>query len=312
MSGKITATGISKAVKSIDPVFLDSPLVDNRQADELLGCKLHLKVESINPIRSFKGRGAEWFMASIGDDDQLLVAASAGNFGQGLAYAARSRRRKLVMFAATSANKLKIAAMRDFGAEVILSGDDFDGAKDAARQYAQAKNGMFIEDGAIAEIAEGAGTIALEVDRQLKTRKQTIDTMIVPLGNGALISGIGTWIRAHMPDCRVIGVVAEKAPSMLLSWQQGTIITTLKAPTIADGIAVRVPVPEALAAMADTVDEVISVSEDAIRQAMAFSLKQYGLVGEAAGVAGLAAIIEHKDRLAGHEVATIMCGSNIA
>lgn len=303
--------GILSAYDAIDPLFLDTPLVRHAAADAELRFALHAKVETLNPIRAFKGRGTDWLLQTMPSTDVPLVTASAGNFGQGLAHAAAKRGRKAIIFAAMNANPLKIAAMRRLGAEVLLHGEDFDAAKVEARRFAAAKGYAFVEDGASAAIAEGAGTIALEITRQAEVRGISLDAILVPLGNGALLTGIGTWIKASMPSCRVIGVVAAEAPAMLLSWQRGTCFATPSALTIADGIAVREPVPYALESMKTTVDDVWMVREDTIRSAMRFCHMHYGLVVEPAGAAGVAAALDHRERLQGGSVATVLCGGNL-
>ncbi|WP_336749912.1 threonine ammonia-lyase [Pantoea vagans] len=305
-----TAVGITAAVASIDPVFLNSPLLMTNTANDSLGCQLYAKVETLNPIRCFKGRGAGWWMANLPEDDMPIVSASAGNFGQGLAHAAARKGRRLIIYAATSANPLKISAMRRLGAEVVQTGGDFDAAKLAAQTFAEENGFLFAEDGAECHIAEGAGTIAKEITESLKS-SQPLQALFVPLGNGALLTGTATWMRERMPECRVIGVVAEAAPAMKLSWEQNTIVTTTTAPTMADGIAVRVPVPYALQSMRGIVDEVVAVEESAIEQAMHFCLINYGVVVEPSGAVGIAALLRDPQRWKGHSVATILCGGNV-
>lgn len=306
-----SADGILAAYKAIDPLFLDTPLVRHAAADAELGFALHAKVETLNPIRAFKGRGTDWLLQTMSADGGTpLVTASAGNFGQGLAHAAAKRGRQAIIFAAANANPLKVAAMRGLGAEVLLHGKDFDAAKTEARRFAEAKGYAFVEDGAEPAIAEGAGTIALEITRQAEMRGIALDAILVPLGNGALLTGVGTWIKAKMPSCRVIGIVAAEAPAMLLSWRRGGLVTTPSASTIADGIAVREPVPYALETMKGTVDDVWTVGEETIRSAMRFCRQHYGLVVEPAGAAGVAAALEYRGKLAGQSVATILCGGN--
>jgi threonine dehydratase len=282
-----TPNGIRRAYDAIDPVFLDTPLLNHLAADAALGCRLFAKVETLNPTRAFKGRGTEWFMANMATGEQRLVAASAGNFGQGLARAATKRGRKVTMFAATDANPLKIAAMTRLGAQMILEGRDFDAAKLAAQAYAKQHGHFYIEDGAHRSIAEGNGTMALEITRDLTRRAEAIDTVLVPLGNGALLTGIGTWIKHALPTCRVIGIVAEAAPSMSLSWHAKRSIPTADAPSIADGIAVREPIPYALACMTGTVDDVWTVSEANILAAMRFAQAHYGVVLEPSSAAAI-------------------------
>jgi threonine dehydratase len=299
---------IEQAAGRIDPLFLNTPVVRSEAMDRVLNCEVLFKVETLTPIRSFKGRGASWLLHELRPTaERGLVCASAGNFGQGLAHAARARGVAATVFAATGANPLKLDAMRGFGADVRLAGHDFDAAKAAARAHAAATGQLFVEDGLHPAIAEGAGTIALEMD----AAGTLGDLILVPVGNGSLINGIGTWIKARHPTTRVVGVTAAAAPAMACSWRDSRIVETEAAPTIADGIAVRVPVPEALAVMRSTVDEVVEVSEDALLQAMRLALTVLGLVVEPAGVAGLAALLAHPTLGRAGRVATLLCGGNV-
>src|SRR5690606_13712303 len=159
--------------------------------------------------------------------------------------------------------------------------------------------------------AEGAGTIALEITEALQAQ-DSLQAILVPLGNGALLTGIGAWMKAQLPSCRVIGVVASQAPAMKQSWESGTLVCTDSADTIADGIAVREPVQYALDTMRGVVDEVVAVDEQTLRDAMAFCRRHYGLIVEPAGVAGVAALLSAPQRFAGQTVATILCGSNVS
>jgi threonine dehydratase len=303
----ISIDRIRDAAVVIDPAFRETPQFLAETLSERLGLSLVLKVECVNPIRSFKGRGTDYLMHRIGSRPKGFACASAGNFGQGMAYAARKRGQRLTVFAAVTANPLKVSRMRALGAEVVLAGADFDAAKAAAKEHAQGSGALYIEDGQLPEIAEGAGTIALELSRMDKA----FDAIFVPLGNGALINGIGTWFKHVSPATAVIGVCAEGAPSMELSWRAGKPVSTESMATIADGIGVRVPVPEALAAMRATVDEVMLVSDEEILDAMRMLFLETGLVVEPAGAAGLGAIAKRRNELAGQRVATPLCGGNL-
>jgi threonine dehydratase len=267
---------------------------------------LLLKVETANPIRSFKGRGTDFYLRSLNHRPRRLVTASAGNFGQGLAWAGRARGIAVDVFAAESANPMKVARMRDLGATVHLAGRDFDDAKAHARRHAEQEGVPFVEDGREIAITEGAGSIAVELTQW----PEPVAVAVVPLGNGALLGGIGTWLRHASPSTRIVGVCAAAAPAMRDSLAAGRVVETKDARTIADGIAVRVPVPEALEYLAPVVDEVVLVSEASLRQAMSLLLDETGLVGEPAGVAGIAALIEHAHLSTGGLVATPLCGSN--
>jgi peptide deformylase len=302
-SRRLSLERIAEAARIIDPVFRNSPQFLCEALSEQLGCSLTLKVETVNPIRSFKGRGADFFVRSLAQD-QPLVCASAGNFGQGLAYACRKRRIPLIVYAARAANPLKLERMRALSAEVRIAGDDFDAAKEAARQERGAR---MVEDGAIAAISEGAGSIAVE----LLARGEVYDTVLVPLGNGALLNGMARFIKAASPTTRVVGVCARGAPSMMHSFQKGVPVFTSRVETIADGIAVRAPIPEAVEDMRGAVDDVLLADDAAMVGAVRLLHRHTGLAVEPAGAAGLAAMLAAPGAFAGHSVATILCGGNV-
>ena len=303
---ELSPQAIEQAAHSIDPIFLNTPQFELDALNDLLGLRLVLKVETLNPIRCFKGRGTDYFVKQNADAVSF-VCASAGNFGQGMAYACQKHTIPLTVFAAETANPLKLERKKKLGADIRLAGTDFDAAKDAAKAYALANAQPFVEDGQAAEIAAGAGTIGLELGKY----PDPMDTLLVPVGNGALINGIATWYKHSHPGTTVIGVVAAGAPAMDLSWRQGQRVTTERAETIADGIAVRNPVPEALLSMAATVDDIVQVSDDAILNAMRVIHGLVGIVVEPAGAVGVAAAMTAKDRFVGRLVATPLCGSNL-
>ena len=311
---RVTLDGIRRAGQGIDPAFLDSPQLESAPLSEAVGARLVLKVETLNPVRSFKGRGADWFVASLvadaaarGAPPPRVVCASAGNFGQGIADAARRRGARATVYAAHTANTLKVARMRALGAEVRLAGDDFDAAKDAARAAAAAEGVPFVEDGRELAVTEGAGTMGLELARW----PAPLDVALVPLGNGALLAGVGHALRALSPGTRIVAVCAAGAPSMAHSLREGRVVETESADTIADGIAVRVPVPEALDDLRGVVDEVVLVDDAAIREAMRLVHRHVGLVVEPAGVVGVAAALAHPALARGALAATPLCGGNL-
>ena len=173
-----------------------------------------------------------------------MVVASAGNFGQGVAYAGRAMGIPVIVFAATTAVQSKVAAMRRLGADVRSVGEDFDAARLAAADLAADSGWHLLVDGDDPWISIGAGTIALELtDAVASGDLPALDRFYVPVGNGALIAGVGTWLRSAAAATRVIGVQAAGAPAMTLSWRERRPIETPRADTIADGIAARVPVP---------------------------------------------------------------------
>ena len=297
---------ISLASLEIDPVFLNTPQAPSEALTERLGMVVVPKVETLTPIRSFKGRGTDWLLREA-EARSPVVCASAGNFGQGLAYAARWRGIACTVFAPERANPLKVERMRALGAYVRLVGADFDASKEEARAYATEIGARFVEDGAEPAVAEGAGTIAAE----LGAHPGLLDAVLTPVGNGALICGMGTWIKAFAPHTEVVGVAASGAPSMAESWRAGEPRPTHEVNTIADGIAVREPVPQALETMKAVVDDMVLVDDADLVEAMRLAHEHLGLVVEPAGVAGLAAAARYSRRFAGKTVGIPVCGGNV-
>jgi threonine dehydratase len=213
----------------------------------------------------------------------------------------------LTLYASVNANPLKVAMMRSLGAEVVLEGADFDAAKLAGKAHAAAAGGVFLEDGFDPEASEGAGTIGLE----LMQMADPPDTLLVPLGNGAMLTGIARWVKAARPATRVIGVQATGADAMEKSWRSGTVVIRDRVETIADGIGVRVPVPEALDDMKGLVDEVVLVTDDHIRAAMRLLFDHAGLMAEPSAGAALAPLIAAPDAWRGAHVGAVICGANL-
>jgi threonine dehydratase len=195
--------------------------------------------------------------------------------------------------------------MRSMGAEVRQMGDNFDAAKEHAKVFCAETGSHFVEDGRDIAISEGAGSIAVEL-----MVNASFDAVLIPLGNGALITGMARWIKHVSPGTQVIGVSSATADAMHASWKSGSVIERESANTIADGIAVRTPVPEALIDMMGIVDDVLLVSEEGLKSAMKVVFEKAGLVTEPAGIAGIAAVLEHQ-ALRGKKLATVLCGSNV-
>ena len=302
----VTAENIEAAATAIDDVFLNTPQYRSEGLSELLGVSLICKVETGNPIGCFKGRGVDWLMKKRQHLDHV-VTATAGNFGQAVAYAGRQARIRVDVFSSTHAAPVKIDAMKRLDAQVHQHGSDLDEAKEEAVKFAQSNGVTFLEDGREFEITEGAGTIALELGRY----PSAIDVIYVPVGNGALVAGIGAWCRANLPDTKVIGVCAEGAPCMEQSWRAKKLTVTDQVNTIADGIACRIPVPESLEPVAFAVDDMMLVSDAQIISAMRAYLEYERLLVEPAGAASLAAAMVNAQTDQEKNVVTIVTGSNV-
>ena len=303
---RLSVDRIAQAAGVIDPVFLNSPQFRVESLEPILDCRLVVKVETLNPIRSFKGRGAEYLVASL-DRRPHLVCATAGNFGQGMAFAARKRGLSLTIFCATTANPLKVERMRALGADVRLTGEDFDEAHQAAKSFAKENDAQLIEDGLEPALGEGAGTIGLELLRW----PEPFDAILVPLGDGSLLAGIARWVKAQQPATRMIGVCASGAPAMERSWRAGHVQQLDRTETIADGLAVSSPFQEALADLIGLVDDILLVDDQMLVRAMQQAHESIGVVLEPSGAAGLAALLTYGERFRGQLIGTILSGGNV-
>ena len=300
---RLSLARIAAAARQIDPVFTSSPQLASAPLSARLGCRLTLKLETLNPIRSFKGRGADFFVGALAEPGPL-VCASAGNFGQGMAYACRKRGRALTVFAARSARTEQLDRIRALDAEVVLAGGDLCAAKEAGQAWAAARGARFVEDGSEPRVSEGAGTIAVEL-----FDGGAFDMVVVPLGDGALINGMARWIKAVAPRTRVIGVTSHGAPAFARAWR-GEPLDDRAAVTIADGIAIRTPIAASVADARGLVDDIVLVDDAALGAAMRLVMDEVGVIAEPSAAAGVAAIVTEPARFAGAAVATVVTGSN--
>ena len=313
--GDLTPAAIEAAADSIPAALRGSPQYVSEGLSASLGRPVVVKIETANPIGAFKGRGAWLAVRAAAEEgrasaDHPIVVASTGNFGQAVAYAGRAQGIPVVVFADVAANPHKLERIRLLGADLRVTGADFDEAREASERFAAAGEGMLLIDGGDVWTAIGAGSLALEVTAAIDRHDlPPLEAAYVPVGNGALISGVATWLKHAAPAVRTIGVQSEGAPAMTLSMEQGRAIETEAAATRAGGIATRVPVPEALVMMADVVDEMRLVSEQEIASATAEMVSALGITAELASGATLAAAKRYPSGADG-AVLLIVTGSN--
>jgi threonine dehydratase len=309
VSVRLELDRIRRARGAIDPVFLDSPQYACEPLGAALGCSVTLKVETLNPVRSFKGRGTETVMSWLAQSERApaAVCASAGNLGQALAYSGAQRSIPVTVVVAESANRLKIQRIEALGATVRLEGDDIEDARGVARAVAEGDGSYLVEDSLDLLTCDGAGTIGLE----LFQRTQELDAVVLALGGGALASGIGHVARSLAPHVEVIAVQPEGAPAMALSWRSGALVESETTKTIADGVAGRCPIPEVLDDLLVVVDDVVLVREESIKAGMRLLYRHAGLIVEPSAALGVAAVLEERERFAGQRIATVVCGSNV-
>ncbi|GLW12420.1 threonine dehydratase [Microtetraspora sp. NBRC 13810] len=301
----LDVTRIEQAREVIDPVFLDTPQYIDEQLCRALGRTVTVKVETANPVRSFKGRGADLMLSTLPAGTRV-VCASSGNFGQAVAYAGRSRGIEVEVFVPETVNPGKRERMETFGARVITAGADGWQARAAVAAYAGRRPDLvYLRDGRQEAIAEGAGTIAVELTRD---PGQHYDAIVLPVGDGALINGVARWMKHHTPSVRIVGVNAAGAPSMLHSLRAGHAVTLDRTDTFADGIAVRAPLDVSVRRVQVLVDEIVLVTDEQIAEAMDLVARTLGIIVEPAGAAGLAAIAGGTVR--GDRLATVLTGAN--
>ncbi len=299
---------VRRAAGLIDPAFLNTPQFESSPLSAGLGCTLTLKIETMNPVRSFKARGTDTVMSTLVDLGYAsAVCASAGNLGLALAHSGSRRGVPVTVFAAENANPMKVARMRSTGAAVHLEGTDIERPRVLAREHAAATGCYLVEDSLDVGTCEGAATIGLE----LAAGAQHLDVVLVALGGGALASGVGLVLRELSPRTQVIAVQPLGAPAMALSWRTGTVVTTESVDTIADGVAGRFPIPEVLDDLLEVVNDVALVNDDSIKVGMRLLYQTAGLVVEPSAALGVAALLEDPQRFAGRSVATVICGSNV-
>ncbi|HEY8168379.1 MAG TPA: pyridoxal-phosphate dependent enzyme [Candidatus Limnocylindrales bacterium] len=312
---RFSAEDIRAATSDIAAAFRDAPQYVHEGLSKRLGMPVVVKVETLNPIRAFKGRGTWLAVNGLAGEGRLradhgAIVASSGNFGQGVAYACRALGLPATVYVSEPTPATKVARMRGLGARVVVVGRDFDEAREACEAEAAAGGGLLIIDGQEPRVAVGNGTMAVEVtDGVAAGALPPIGAAYVPLGNGALLAGIGTWLRAASPATRVVGVVAAGAPCMAISWREGRPIETTEAATYAEGIACRVPVPEALDDLRGVVDDVLEVSEDDLHRCQDELRGELGITVEGAAASSWAGALASPP--AGGAALLIITGSNV-
>lgn len=305
---RLDTTRIRAARRVIDPVFLDTPLYRCEALEPVLGCAVSVKLETANPVRSFKARGTEVVASRLADKaSRAAVCASAGNLGQALAWSGRGRGLDITVVASRFATRAKLDRIRALGAGLELVDGDHETARERAAAIARYDGIRLVEDSLDIETCEGAATIGLE----LVDTAPSFDTVLVALGGGALATGVGHVVKALAPEVEVICVQPLGAPAMTHSWHRRRVVTTDSTDTIADGVAGRRPVPAVLDDLLLVADDAVLVQEASIIAGMRMLLDHAGLVVEPSAALGIAAILEDRDRFAGRHVVTIMCGSNV-
>ncbi|HXC79789.1 MAG TPA: threonine/serine dehydratase [Candidatus Acidoferrum sp.] len=304
-----TFSDVLSAAARIRPHLAPTPLRQSPAVSEAVGADVYLKYEFHLPTGAFKVRGGVNLISQLSPEEREagVVAASTGNHGQSVAFAARLFGVKAIICAPVNANAAKVEAMKELGATVKLIGRDFDEARVASEQLAASEGYRYIHSGDEPLLIAGVGTHTLEI---LSDMPQ-IDTIIVPIGGGSGAAGACIVAKSVNPNIKVIGVQAEKAPSAYLSWQAGKPVEATTS-TWAEGLATRTPFELPQRILRRLLDHFVLVSDEAISSAVRFLLERNRILVEGAGASALAAALALKDQLVGQRVVLILTGGNIS
>ena len=302
-----SVSDIWQAAQTIKGQIVRTPLNHSRTLSEITGAQVWVKFENLQFTGSFKERGALNKLSSLNEEERKrgVIAMSAGNHAQGVAYHAQRLGipATIVMPVGTPFNKVKHT--RNFGADVVLHGDDVEEALTHSRQLAADKGYVYIHPFADPLVMAGQGTIALEMLEECPE----LDTLIIAIGGGGLIGGMATAAKAMKPNIEVIGVEASMYPSMHRAIYGG--VGPIGGATIAEGIAVKNADAMNVNIARKLVDDVVIVEETELERAVTLFVEVEKTVAEGAGAAGLAALLAHPEKFRGKKVGLILCGGNI-
>jgi len=304
-----TFADVIDARRRIAPYLRPTPLFGYPALDEVLGTTALVKHENHQPVGAFKVRGGVNLVSRLTTDEREhgVLAASTGNHGQSIAYAARLFGVAATICAPEGANPVKVASMRGLGAEVLLHGRDFDEARERCEELARERGGRYVHSGDEPLLIAGVGTEMLE----LLEDDPRVDVVFVPIGGGSGAAGCCIVAKAASPTVRIVGVQSEAAPAAYRSWKEGRPVED-EMRTQAEGLATRVPFELPQQILARLLDDFVLVTEDELRDAQRTMIETTRNLIEAAGAAPLAAALRQRDELTGKRVALIASGGNVS
>lgn len=308
---RVTLEDVKEARGIIEDAILKTDLLENVRLSEKTGAQVFYKCENLQRTGSFKIRGACNKIAHLTDQEKAcgVIASSAGNHAQGVALGAKNAGIKATICMPANAPISKVAATKSYGAEVVLHGTVYDDAYAKAVEIQAQTGATFLHPFDDKYVIAGQGTIGLEIYEQLDGN---VDTVLVPIGGGGIIAGIATALKELNPNIKVIGVQTCNIPSMKKSYENGKITSAFNDITIADGIAVKTPGSLTFDIISKLVDDVITVTEEEIAEAILFMMENQKLVSEGAGAVSTAALLSEKYKpLAGERVVCVVSGGNV-
>jgi threonine dehydratase len=307
--GGITPSSVERAARELATYLPPTPLQYSRAFTHKAGCHVHIKIESIQPIRAFKVRGALTKIMRLHPEKGSagVITASAGNHGQGVAYAAAVFKIPATVYVPETANQLKVEAIRRLGATVVPAGRNYNDAYLEAMRHQEQGGATFVHAFNDPDVIAGQGSIAVELLNDL----EHFDTVLVPIGGGGLIGGIAMYLKQKRPGVRVIGVEPAGADGMRRSLEAGRVVTLDRVNTIADGLAASAPGQLTLELAQRYVDEVVLVQDDEMLRAIRLLFEWEHLLAEPAGAAALAALLYHYSPAPNERVVVILSGANV-
>jgi threonine dehydratase len=304
-----TLTDVYRARAVIRRYLKPTPAIESAALSERMGCRVIVKCENLQPIGAFKVRGGIYLLDQLTPEQRQtgVVAASTGNHGQSIAYAARLFGARATIFVPEVANPLKVAAMQRLGAEVIATGSDFDTAHDAAGDHAADTGAFFIHSANVPELIAGVGTYTLELLEEFPE----IEAMFVPVGGGSGLCGACVAGKGINPDLKVFGVQSTGAPAVYESWRDRMLKKLDLNDTFAEGIATREAFALPAALLWDTVDDILLVPDSDLRRSILTLLETTRMLAEGAGAASLAGLVHRREEMAGKTVGIVLSGGNL-
>jgi threonine dehydratase len=295
-------------LEEVSKIAHRTPLKQSATLNDWTGGKVFMKLENLQKTGSFKLRGAYYKVSTLNEFEagRGVIAASAGNHAQGLALSCSKRGIKSKIFMPENAPLSKIEAVKSYGADIVLQGENYQAAYEAAKKEEQLNGSVFVHAFDDYDVIAGQSTVALEMLQQ----NPELKTIVVPVGGGGLLAGIASAVKTIRPDVRVVGVQSVNANAIFQSFT-GSNVTALSRSSIADGIAVKKPGELTFPMIAKYADEMVTVSEEQIAFAMMFMLEREKVVVEGAGAASLAAVLFHSHLALNQKVGVIISGGNV-
>ncbi len=304
-----TLRDVLEARNRIRPYLAKTPLREYAALSEAVGCQVYVKHENHQPTSAFKIRGGINLVSQLSPEEMRrgVVTASTGNHGQSIALASKMFGVKAIVCVPRNPNPDKVRSIRSYGAEIVEEGADFEEAKTNAERLAKEHGYRYVHSGNEPHLIAGVGTIGLEMIED----QPDLDAVIVPVGGGSGASGVSTVYKAMSPSTKVIGVQAEEAQSVYLSWKSGRMESTGKSKTFADGLATRSAFELPLEIMRRNLDGFALVSEEEMKAAIRLYIEKVHTIAEGAGAASLAAVIKMRDEMKGEKVGVVLSGGNL-